>query len=98
MGLKRTSAAVEVNIEELRLTGFPAGEGRRLRRAVEQELARLIAAAPAAGLPGQAAEVDHVDAGRLRFAPGASPHTVGAQIARAVFSGLREPAAKGGRR
>jgi hypothetical protein len=85
MDVKRMPASIELHIDELRLAGFSAREGRQIGRAVERELARLIAQS---GTFGHTQAVDRLDAGRLRFPAGARPQAVGARIADAVFRGL----------
>jgi len=82
--------AIELRIDRLILEGLPlsAAQGALVQRAVEQELARLLAEG---GLSeswhaGGAAPV--VQGGAITLAPGASPAQMGAQIAQSVYSGL----------
>jgi hypothetical protein len=84
MALKRTPSRVDLEIGELRLTGFGARDGRRIGRVVERELARLMARAD---VPGPVS-VERVNAGSLRFAAGTKSEIVGARIAGAVFRRL----------
>ena len=82
-------AAIELHVEELVLEGFAPSERHAVADAFERELTRLLAEH---GLPSDAganAESPSVDAGSVRLAPGARPHAAGAQIARAVYGGLR---------
>lgn len=84
-----TPKRLELHIEELVLKGFAPRERHALADAFERELAHLIAAG---GLPlASAPDIDlrQVDAGCFRVATGRKAKTTGAQIARAVYEGLR---------
>ena len=80
---------IELRIDRLVLEGLPlsAAQGALVQRAVEQELARLLA-------EGGLAESWHggalplVQAAGITLAPGGSPAEMGAQIARSIYSGL----------
>lgn len=79
---------IRVRIEELVLEGFSPADRLRIGAAVERELGHLIAEH---GLPaGAAASVarDVVDGGSFAREPLATPSSVGAQVARAVYAGL----------
>ncbi|MBN1262102.1 MAG: hypothetical protein JXB35_15595 [Anaerolineae bacterium] len=80
---------VRVHIETLVLEGFPPQEQGRIARAVEQELARLYATQETGRVIPETGVIDHVDAGSFEVAPGASPDAIGAQVARAIYRGLR---------
>ena len=80
---------IELHIEELVLHGFSPGDRYRIGEAVEQELTRLLADQ---GVPQSLAEVGEiasVDGGAFEVAPGARGDVVGAQVAKAVYGGLR---------
>ena len=89
---------LELYIEELRLTGFSASQGRKIGDAIEVELARLLGEAGPSALAGGALALDRLDAGKIRVAPGASARHTGSQIAQALMHGLTHPASKGRRR
>jgi hypothetical protein len=81
---------VELHIEELVLHGFAAADRYRIGEMVERELARLFAEE---GVPSSLAEnVDarHLDAGAFHVAPNSKAEAIGAQVAQAVYGGLKE--------
>ncbi len=94
-----TPREIELHIDELVLHGFAPGDRRRIGRAVERELSRLLTQAAASGaLPrslttGSAAALR--DAGAIQLTPGHSPESAGAQVAQAIYRGIAGPAAKG---
>lgn len=79
---------VIIEIEELVLHGFPAGQRYAIAEAVERELARLVGERGVP--PGLAVAQDAawVDGGAFDAAPGARPQQIGVQVARAVYGGL----------
>ncbi len=89
MGMRRP---VEVHIEELVLDGFAPADRHRIGEAVERELGRLLAGEEASRLPRRSLAVDAVDAGEFRLPASANARSIGAQVARSVFQGLRAPA------
>ena len=85
-----TRANLELHIEELVLHGFAPGDRHRIGDAVERELSRLFAEH---GVPpnfSQGFETARLDAGSFNFAPGSPAHSIGAQIAQALYGGLPE--------
>jgi hypothetical protein len=82
--------AIELHVEELVLEGFAPAERHAVADAFERELSRLLAER---GLPsareGAGGAAFDVDAGSVRIAPGTRAGAAGAQIARAVYGGLR---------
>jgi len=81
---------IELNIEELVLYGFAPGDRHRIGVAVEQELTRLLADQGVPQSLAQGEEVASVDGGAFEVAPGSRAQVVGAQVARAVYGGLRQ--------
>ena len=80
--------AIEVTIGELVLEGVSPAERLRIGAALESELGRLLAER---GLPegvGGGPRRDVVDGGSFVRGPRATPSSVGAQVAAAVYSGL----------
>ena len=86
MEMKRQN--IELHIEELALHGFSPGDGNRIARAVEHELARLITER---GVPHDAAggEIAKLDGGSFQRGQGSVPETTGVQIARAVYGRMK---------
>ena len=91
----RRPAAIELHVEELVLEGFAPAERHAVADAFERELSRLLSEhglPDSHGLPdphARGAEAPSLDAGSVRLAPGTRPAAAGAQIARAVYGGLR---------
>ncbi len=81
---------IELRIDRLVLEGLPlsAAQGALVQRAVEQELARLLAEGGLAQSWGTGAALPVVQAAGITLKPGESPAQVGAQIARSVYSSL----------
>ncbi len=80
---------IDLHIEELVLEGFRAADRHRIGAAVERELARLLTER---GLPpglAQGADLARLDGGGFEAKPGARPEAVGAQVAGAVYGGLK---------
>lgn len=80
---------IDLHIEELVLDGFAPGDRHRIGAAVERELSRLLTerGVPASWAGG--GEVPSLDGGTFEAKPGARPERVGAQIAGAVFRGMK---------
>jgi len=79
----------ELNIEELVMHGFTPGDRHRNGEAVEQELTQLLADQ---GLPDsleRGGEIGHADGGAFEVAQGSRAQVAGAQVAKAVYGGLR---------
>jgi hypothetical protein len=80
-------AAINLNIDELVLHGFPPGDHARIGQAIERELSRLIAER---GVPQSLMEQNgsaSLNVGPLHFAQGATPQTIGSGIAKAIMGG-----------
>ena len=81
---------IELNIEELVLHGFSPGDRHRIGEAVEQELTRLLADR---GVPQSlegGGKVANIDGGAFDVAQGSRAEVVGAQVAKAVYGGLKQ--------
>lgn len=79
---------VTIEIDELVLHGFAAGDRRRIGEAVQVELARIIAER---GLPGvwrESAEAARLDGGAFAVPPAMPATAVGAGIAAAVYRSM----------
>ena len=80
---------IELNIEELVLHGFSPGDRYRIGEAVERELVRLIGENEVPQSLVQGGEIANVNGSAFDVAPGSRPEVIGAQVARAVYGGLR---------
>ena len=80
---------VELHIEELMLHGFAPGDRHRIGEAVERELQRLLAEQGAPDLLNGSVELERIDAGSFNLDENAKSATIGAQVAEAIYSGLR---------
>jgi hypothetical protein len=72
---------VDLQIDELGLTGFD-GDSRKIAAAVETHLAQLIGER---GIPRKTALPGDLS---IAVEPGASPHNIGQQIARAIHRSI----------
>lgn len=79
---------LEVEIEEIVLQGYPSADRRAIARAVERELARLLAEGVPPSL-SRGGEVAHIDAGGFDASPQSSGNEIGEQVARSVYGGLK---------
>ena len=80
--------ALDLRIEELVLHGFRPEDRQRIVAALNQELTRAFAEQ---GIPERllaGGDIDRLDAGSFTAAAGAAPHTIGTQLARALYRGL----------
>ena len=80
---------VELHIEELVLHGFAPGERYRIGEAVERELQRLLAEQGAPNLFNGNVELAQMNAGTFNVEPNAKSETIGAQVAQAVYEGMK---------
>jgi hypothetical protein len=86
---------IDLHIEELVLHGFAPADRHRIAQAVEAELTRLAAAQGLPGLQhssGEDARPLQLRGGAFQVKAGAKPQAIGAEIAKAVFGGLRQHA------
>ncbi len=83
MDMNRT---LTLHIEELVLDGFDPLDRPALAEAVRSELTRLVAEG---GLPTSlGAAAPSLDAGAFTAAPDAGAHTLGTDVARAIYGGM----------
>ena len=80
---------VELHIEELVLHGFAPGDRYRIGEAVELELQRLLAEQGAPNLFNGNVELARIDAGAFDVKPDAKSELIGAQVAQAVYEGMK---------
>lgn len=79
---------IALHIDELVLHGVPPAQRHRVGEAMREELSRLVAEQ---GLPpgvAAAALAPRLDAGAIHVTPGATPESLGARVAQAVYAGL----------
>jgi 5-carboxymethyl-2-hydroxymuconate isomerase len=82
--------SVHLHIEELVLHGFPSSDRHRIGEAVRRELTRLFAEERTPRAFAKSAEIDRLNGGSFQTTGTARPEATGAQVARAVFGGLRQ--------
>lgn len=80
---------LELNIEELVLDGFPGIDRDRIARALHTELERLFTEEGVPASLQARGNVAQLDGGSYKAEKGASAEQVGAQVARAVYGGMR---------
>jgi hypothetical protein len=83
------SIDLDLNIEELVLTGFPGQDRDRIVQAVRAELERLIREEGVPDAFSRGGELDSLDGGSFEVEPESSPEEIGAQVARSLYGGLR---------
>ncbi|HKP03809.1 MAG TPA: hypothetical protein VJU77_10685 [Chthoniobacterales bacterium] len=71
------------------LHGFAPGDRHRIGEAVQRELTRLFTAEQMPGPLTNSAAIDRLDGGSFQTTGTAKPEATGAQVARAVFGGLK---------
>ena len=80
---------IELNIDELVLHGFSPGDRYSIGEAVERELTQLLTDRGVPQSLERGREVASVDGGAIELATGSRSEAIGAQVARAVYGGLR---------
>lgn len=83
-----TGPRVEVHVEELVLTGFPAEQAPRIAAALQQELARLLCERGAPDSLAGGGAVPSLPASPVRAPAGAAPERVGERVAGSVYGAL----------
>jgi hypothetical protein len=79
---------VEVHIEELFLHGFDPRDRFSIGDALEQELTRLLRGQDRWSLPDSAMEIERVNGGAFKVAPGGKPAGIGTEVAWAVHGAI----------
>jgi hypothetical protein len=80
---------IALHIEELILHGFAPADRNGIAAAIERELARLFAEQ---GMPpslGQDDDMVQLEGGSFKLVPGSRPDAIGAQVARAIYRGMK---------
>jgi hypothetical protein len=81
---------IHLHIEELVLHGFPSGDRHRIGEAVQLELARLFTEERTPPALAKSAAIDRLNGGTFQMTSAPKPEATGAQVARAVFGGLKQ--------
>jgi hypothetical protein len=79
---------VLVNIENLLLKGFRYEDRHAIAAALQDELARLLAAPETAARLTKLGQLPHLSVGDVRIDANAKPHQVGAETGRVIGKGL----------
>jgi len=80
---------LEMEIEDLVLHGFPGMDKDRIARAVQMELERLITEGGVPASLQEGGDIARLEGGSFQVAPDLSAEEVGAQVARAIYGGMR---------
>lgn len=81
---------IHLHIEELVLHGFAPGDRHRIGDAMQRELARLFTEGRTPPALAKSTEIDRLNAGTFHMTAAPRPEATGAQVARAVFGGLKQ--------
>ena len=84
-----TPKNIELHIEELVLHGFSPSDRHRIGEAVEQELTRLVADRGVPQSLERGRKIANMDGSAFEVTQGSRAQVVGAQVAKAVYGGLR---------
>ncbi len=81
---------INIHIERLILDGLPISHSQRplVQAAIEAELVRLLAADGLTPILQAGGAMPYVPGGSLQLASDGNPHTLGKQIAQAVYGGI----------
>ena len=82
--------SIHLHIDELVLHGFPPGDRHRIGDAMQRELARLFSEERTPSALMKSAAIDLLNGGTFQMTAAPRPEATGAQVARAVFGGLKQ--------
>jgi len=80
---------INIHIEELVLDGFPVSDQNRITAALQQELHRLLGQGELPVMLRRDGSVVRLDGGTVRLESGATPETMGKQVAQSLYGGLQ---------
>jgi hypothetical protein len=80
--------AIEVEIDELVLTGFPRSQGSGIAEAIRETLGRLLAGEQMPWRSSEGTQVDRLDAGTVHLSRSGRARSAGEQVARAIYRSL----------
>lgn len=86
---KRNRHSFNLNIEELVLHDFNPASRYRIGEAVERELTRLFYEMGAPLNLTDDVDIAHLKGGEMNVSPGSNGETVGVQLARIIYRGLK---------
>jgi hypothetical protein len=81
---------IHFHIDELILDGFPSGDRHCIGEALQRELTRLFIEGRMPPALAQSAKIDRLNGGTFQMTATPKPETTGAQVAGAVFGGLKQ--------
>ena len=82
-------ASIELDIDELVLFGFSPGDRHRISDAAERELTRLLLERGIPEIQALGSDRAFFDSGQFKAGPKVKADTIGAQVAEAVYGGLK---------
>lgn len=82
--------SIHLHIDELVLDGFAPGDRHRIGDAMQLELARLFTEEQTPPGLAKSAALERLNGGTFQTTRAARPEVTGAQLARAVFGGLKQ--------
>ena len=80
--------AIEVEIDELVLTGFPLSQGPGIAEAIREGLGRMFDGEEMPWRNPEAVQVDRLDAGTVHLSRSGRARSAGEQVARAIYRTL----------
>ncbi|GJQ57398.1 MAG: hypothetical protein D8M57_18975 [Candidatus Scalindua sp. AMX11] len=80
---------IELHIDNLVLHGFSPHDRHRIGAAVEHQLTQILAKQGITSFLSKGGELSHLDGGTFDMAPNTKPGTIGAQVAKSVYAGLK---------
>lgn len=86
----RNPQSIELHIEELVLHGFAPGDRHLVGDAVQRELARSLTEEGVPSSLMQDIEIARLDGGAFQVAPSSRPQSIGRQVARSIYGGLKK--------
>jgi hypothetical protein len=81
---------IHLHIEELVLDGFSSSDRHRIGEAMQRELARLFSEQQTPPGLAKSAAIDRLNGGTFQMSAAPRPEATGAQVARAIFGGLKQ--------
>ena len=81
---------IQLHIDELILHGFTPADRVRIAAAVQNELARLLAAEGVPPTLAQGGPIPVLDGGDFEITPGMSAQAIGVQVAQGIYGGLSQ--------
>jgi hypothetical protein len=86
--LAPTPLSISIHIEDLILNGFNPTERYLISEVIQRELSRLLCERGSSASLEVDSRTDRIDGGSFPLILGATPKTIGNQVARAVYGGM----------